>query len=60
MPQFGASLADDSRVVIYDYNMFIVQATGFVLQAKICSRYDVAENATTNKRSSLLRRQKLL
>jgi len=29
MPQFGASLADDSRVVIYDCNMFIVQATCF-------------------------------
>jgi hypothetical protein len=28
MPQFVASLADDSRVVIYDRNMFIVQASG--------------------------------
>ncbi len=27
MPQFEASLADDSRVVIYNRNMFIVQAT---------------------------------
>jgi hypothetical protein len=27
MPQFGASLADNSRVIIYDRNMFIVQAT---------------------------------
>ena len=27
-PQFGASHADDSRDVIYDCNMFIVQATG--------------------------------
>ncbi len=27
-PQFGASLADNSRVVIYDRNMFILQATG--------------------------------
>ncbi len=27
MPQFGASLADDSSFVIYDRNMFIVQAT---------------------------------
>jgi hypothetical protein len=26
-PQFGASLADNSRVIIYDRNMFIVQAT---------------------------------
>ncbi len=25
-PQFGASLTDDSRVVIYDHNMFIIQA----------------------------------
>jgi hypothetical protein len=27
-PQFGASLADDSRVVIYDRNMFIVRPQG--------------------------------
>jgi len=27
MPQFGASLTDDSRVVIYDGNMFIIEAT---------------------------------
>jgi hypothetical protein len=26
--QFGASPTDDSRVVIYDRNMFIIQATG--------------------------------
>jgi len=26
-PQFGVSLADDSRVVIYDCNMFIVKAS---------------------------------
>jgi hypothetical protein len=26
-PQFGASLADNSRVIIYNRNMFIVQAT---------------------------------
>ncbi len=30
MPQFGASLTYDSRVVIYDRNMFIIQATGMV------------------------------
>jgi len=28
--QFGASLADDSRVVIYYCNMLIVQATGVI------------------------------
>ena len=28
MLQFRAALTDDSRVVIYDRNMFIVQATG--------------------------------
>jgi hypothetical protein len=27
-PQFGASLTDDSRVVIYDLSMLIIQATG--------------------------------
>ncbi len=28
-PQFGASLTDSARVVIYDCNMFIIQATAF-------------------------------
>ncbi len=28
MPQFGASLTDDARVIIYDCNRFIIQATG--------------------------------
>jgi hypothetical protein len=27
MPQIGASLTDDSRVIIYGCNMFIIQAT---------------------------------
>jgi hypothetical protein len=52
-----------ASLVIVTYNrqnMFIVQATGFVLQAHVCSRYDDADNAATNKRSSLLRRQKVL
>ncbi len=26
-PQFGASLTDHSSVIIYDLNMFIIQAT---------------------------------
>ncbi len=29
--QFGASLADNARVIIYDRNIFIIQTTGFVL-----------------------------
>jgi len=33
MPQFGVLLTDDSRIVIYDRNMFIVQATGLVAKA---------------------------
>ncbi len=28
MPEFEASLTDDSRVIIYDRKMFIIQATG--------------------------------
>jgi hypothetical protein len=33
-PQFGASLTGDSRVVIYNRNIFIIQATGiFIVQA---------------------------
>jgi hypothetical protein len=31
MPQFGALLAGNSRVVIYDRNVFIVQATEWKL-----------------------------
>ncbi len=30
MPQSGASLGDDARVVIYDRNMFKMQATGVI------------------------------
>jgi hypothetical protein len=33
MPQFGASLSDDSRTIIYNRNMFI--STGQVLLASI-------------------------
>jgi hypothetical protein len=32
MPQFGASLADDSRVIFYNHNMFVVQATARYLK----------------------------
>jgi hypothetical protein len=28
MPQFGASLSDDYRSIIYNCNVFIIQATG--------------------------------
>jgi hypothetical protein len=45
MPQFGASLADDSRVVIYDRNMFIVQATDY------CDDDDEAETTFYPKKS---------
>jgi hypothetical protein len=31
MPQFGASLTDDSRVIIYDCNVFIIQASVVVV-----------------------------
>jgi hypothetical protein len=34
MPQSVASLTDDSRVIIYDCNMFIIEATGVILEAK--------------------------
>ncbi len=27
MPQFGAKLTDDSRVIIYNCNVFIIEAT---------------------------------
>ena len=29
MPQFGASLTNNSRIIIYDRNMFMVQATDY-------------------------------
>ncbi len=31
MSQFGASLTDDSRVVIHDHNVFLIQATVYYL-----------------------------
>ncbi len=34
MPQFGALLADDSRVIIYNRNAFIVQAIAFKPEGK--------------------------
>jgi hypothetical protein len=36
MPKYGASLADDSRVIIYYRNMFIVQATDQQMKCLIC------------------------
>ncbi len=30
MPQLGASLTHDSKGIIYDHNMFIIQATGYL------------------------------
>ncbi len=35
MPQFGASLTDNARSVIYDHNEFIIQATGYQWQRKL-------------------------
>ncbi len=34
MPQSVASLTEDSRVIIYDCNMFIIEATGVISEAK--------------------------
>ncbi len=39
-PQFGALLTDDARVIIYNCNMFIIQATG---------PYNVFNNTRTSK-----------
>ncbi len=39
--KLGASHTDDARVVIYDHNMLIVQATGFVLLAEVCPWFDL-------------------
>ncbi len=30
--KFGVSFTDDARVVIYDHNMLIIQATGLILK----------------------------
>jgi len=35
MPQFGASLTDEAGSVIYDHNVFILQATGEGVEAKL-------------------------
>ncbi len=39
-PPFGASLADDSRVIIYDCNLFIVQATAVVISKLLHLSFD--------------------
>ncbi len=31
MPQIGAPLIDDSRVIFYEHNVFMIQATGDLL-----------------------------
>ncbi len=43
-PQFGASLTDDVRVVIYDHNMFIIEATGRVFVRCIIIESLVSDN----------------
>ncbi len=35
MPQLGESLTDDSRSVIYNRNVFIIQATGLIYINKV-------------------------
>ncbi len=34
MPQFGAMHTDDARVIIYDRDMFIIEATAYLFSAK--------------------------
>ncbi len=33
MPQFGSLITDDSRVIIYNHNVFIQQSTGHLILA---------------------------
>ncbi len=35
MPQLGTSLTDDSRVVIYDHNMFIIEAIDVIIYSTL-------------------------
>ena len=54
-----ASLNDDARVVIYDRHMFIVQATGLVLEKsylKMSRTCSTAEMATSTPKFLLLQR----
>ncbi len=41
MPQSGASLTDDARVVIYNRNMVMIQATGYVYQLLCCENIPI-------------------
>jgi hypothetical protein len=43
-PQFGASLIDDARVVLYDCTMFMVEATGLA-----CMLWTFFRLSVTNK-----------
>ncbi len=45
MPQFGASQTDDARVVIYDHNVFIIQATGPAIQHSGARRLNFFHNS---------------
>ncbi len=54
-----ASLNDDARVIIYDHHMFIVQATGLVLEKsylKMSRTWSTAEMATSTPKFLLLQR----
>jgi hypothetical protein len=46
MPQFGASLTDASRAIIYDRDMFKIQATD-VFQARCQSSFLKSETTLT-------------
>ncbi len=43
-----ASLTEDASVVIYDSHMFIVQATGLILLAKVCPWWGPTDSQTSN------------
>ncbi len=47
MPQFGASLTADSRVVIYECNMFVIQASTGLLHPLDWGETDWSEEHTS-------------
>jgi hypothetical protein len=56
MPYFGATLTDESRVDIYNCNMFIIKASGLVVDVYIKTKLEPfvgkKEHISTNKEES--------
>ncbi len=60
MSQFGASLTDDSRVVIHDHNVFLIQATVYYLLVRFGKETEIDKHASLLHTGSLRVLKKVL